>query len=129
MKLYSKEAMLLGGLYTVSAIPFTYLNKSSSGILMLLFISLAIILYLNKELRFLERIIAGYPKISYCLSSIGWYPYVFIIFTVSFTASGYFMDYQDDFIENIFAIFDYGTSVLLIISLVSAIYKSFKKQS
>ena len=129
MKLCSKEAMFLGGLYTVLAIPFTYLNEASSGILLLLFICLAIILYFNKKLRFLERIVAGYPRISSCLSSMGWYPYIFIIFTVSFTASGYFIDYQDDFIENIFTIFDYGTSILLIISLVSAIYKSFKKQS
>lgn len=128
MKLYSKEAMLLGGLYTVLAIPFTYLNETISGILLLLFIGLATILCFNKKLRFLERMIAGYPRISSCLSSMGWYPYIFIIFTVSFTASGYFIDYQDDSIEKIFSIFDYGTSILLIISLVHSIYKNFKKQ-
>ena len=125
MKLYSKEAMFLGGLYTVLAIPFTYLNEASSGILLLLFICLAIILYFNKKLR----IVAGYPRISYCLSSIGWYPYIFIIFTISFIVSGYFIDYQDDSIEKIFSIFDYITSILLIISLVYSIYKNFKKQS
>ena len=113
MKLYSKEALLLGGLYTVLAIPFTYLNKTSSGILLLLFIGLAIMLYFKKKLMFLERMISSYPKISSCLSSMGWYPYIFIIFTVSFTASGYF--------------FDYTTSILLIISLIYSIYKSFKK--
>lgn len=73
--------------------------------------------------------ISGYPKISNCLSYIGWYPYIFIIFTVSFTASGYFFDYQDDSIEKVFSIFDYGTSILVVISLVYAIYKNFKKQS
>lgn len=129
MKLYSKEAMLLGGLYTVLAIPFTYLNESISGILLLLFIGLAITLCFNKKLRFLERMISGYPKISNYLSSIGWYPYIFIIFTVSFIASGYFFDYQDDSIEKVFSIFDYGTSILLVISLGYAIYKNFKKQS
>lgn len=129
MKLYSKEALLLGGLYTVLAIPFTYLNESISGILLLLFIGLAITLCFKKKLRFLERMISGYPKISNCLSSIGWYPYIFIIFTVSFTASGYFFDYQDDSIEKVLSIFDYGTSILLVISLVYAIYKNFKKQS
>lgn len=129
MKLYSKEALLLGGLYTVLAIPFTYLNKTSSGILLLLFIGLAIMLYFKKKLMFLERMISSYPKISSCLSSMGWYPYIFIIFTVSFTASGYFFDYQDDSIEKVFSIFDYTTSILLIISLVYAIYKNFKKQS
>ena len=127
MKLYSKEAMLLGGLYTVLAIPFTYLNESISGILLLLFIGLAIMLYFKKKLMFLERMISSYPKISSCLSSMGWYPYIFIIFTVSFTASGYFFDYQDDSIEKVFSIFDYSTSVLLIISLIYSIYKSFKK--
>ena len=96
MKLYSKEALLLGGLYTVLAIPFTYLNKTSSGILLLLFIGLAIMLCFKKKLRFLERMISGYTKISSCLSSIGWYPYVFIIFTVGFIASSYFIDYQDN---------------------------------
>ena len=96
MKLYSKETMLLGGLYTVLAIPFTYLNKTSSGILLLLFIGLAIMLYFKKKLMFLERMISSYPKISSCLSSIGWYPYVFIIFTVGFIASSYFIDYQDN---------------------------------
>lgn len=129
MKLYSKEAMFLGGLYTVLAIPFTYLNEASSGILLLLFICLAIILYFNKKLRFLERIVAGYPRISNCLSSMGWYPHIFIIFTISFIVSGYFIDYQDDSIEKIFSIFDYVTSILLIISLVYSIYKNFKKQS
>ena len=129
MKLYSKEAMLLGGLYTVLAIPFTYLNETISGILLLLFIGLAIMLCFKKKLRFLERIIAGYPKISSCLRSIGWYPYIFIIFTAGFIASGYFIDYQDESIEKVLSIFDYGTSILLIISLVYAIYKNFKKQS
>ena len=127
MKLYSKETLLLGGLYTVLAIPFNYLNKTSSGILLLLFIGLAIMLYFKKKLMFLERMISSYPKISSCLSSMGWYPYIFIIFTVSFTASGYFFDYQDDSIEKVFSIFDYSTSVLLIISLIYSIYKSFKK--
>ena len=96
MKLYSKEAMLLGGLYTVLAIPFAYANEVISGILLLLFIGLAIILFFKKKLRFLERMISGYTKISSCLSSIGWYPYVFIIFTVGFIASSYFIDYQDN---------------------------------
>ena len=127
MKLYSKEALLLGGLYTVLAIPFTYLNKTSSGIILLLFIGLAIMLYFKKKLMFLERMISGYPKISSCLSSMGWYPYIFIIFTVSFTASGYFINYPDYFIEKVFSIFDYSTSVLLVISLIYSIYKSFKK--
>lgn len=127
MKLYSKETMILGGLYTVLAIPFAYLNKTSSGILLLLFIGLAIMLYFKKKLMFLERMISSYPKISSCLSSMGWYPYIFIIFTVSFTASGYFFDYQDDSIEKVFSIFDYTTSILLIISLIYSIYKSFKK--
>lgn len=127
MKFYSKEALLLVGLYTVLAIPFTYLNKTSSGILLLLFIGLAIMLCFKKKLMFLERMISGYPKISSCLSSMGWYPYIFIIFTVSFTASGYFFDYQDDSLEKVFSIFDYSTSVLLIISLIYSIYKSFKK--
>ena len=86
-------------------------------------------LCLKKKLRFLERMISDYPKISSCLSSMGWYPYIFIIFTVSFTASGYFFDYQDDSIEKVFSIFDYTTSILLVISLVYAIYKNFKKQS
>lgn len=127
MKLYSKEALLLGGLYTVLAIPFTYLNKTSSGILLLLFIGLAIMLYFKKKLMFLERMISSYPKISSCLSSMGWYPYIFIIFTVSFTTFGYFINYPDYFIEKVFSIFDYSTSVLLIISLIYSIYKSFKK--
>ena len=51
MKLYSKETMLLGGLYTVLAIPFTYFNEAISGILLLLFIGLAIILFFKKKLR------------------------------------------------------------------------------
>lgn len=127
MKLYSKEALLLGGLYTVLAIPFAYFNTIISGILILLFVVLEIMLCFNKKLRFVEYLVTYYPKISYCLSSMGWYPYIFIIFTVSFTASGYFFDYQDDSIEKVFSIFDYTTSILLIISLIYSIYKSFKK--
>ena len=127
--MYSKEALLLGGLYTVLAIPFTYLNKTSSGILLLLFIGLAIMLYFKKKLRFVEYLVTYYPKISYCLSSIGWYPYVFIIFTIVLIASGYFINYPDYSIEKVFSIFDYTTSILLVISLVYATYKNFKKQS
>ena len=48
MKLYSKETLLLGGLYTVLAIPFTYLNESISEILLLLFIGFAITLCFKK---------------------------------------------------------------------------------
>lgn len=127
MKLYSKETMILGGLYTVLAIPFAYFNTIISGILILLFVVLEIMLCFNKKLRFVEYLVTYYPKISYCLSSIGWYPYVFIIFMIGLIASGYFINYPDYFIEKVFSIFDYSTSVLLIISLIYSIYKSFKK--
>lgn len=83
MKLWSKEALVLGGIYGVLDTPFSLLGiEYVSDILFLLFIIFAVMLCFNKTPKFVSLAINQYSQTSYYLSAIGWIPYFVIIISV-----------------------------------------------
>ena len=85
MKIISKEAAVWGGLYVIAAILVTLLEHvfyefyKLKGILFITFFIGMILLSLNKMPQFFMNFIKKYPRLSYCIASIGWFPYFFII--------------------------------------------------
>lgn len=99
MKLWSKEALVLGGIYGVLDTPFSLLDfESISDILFLLFIICMLMLCFNKTPKFLSNLISNYPKTSYYLCAIGWIPYFMIITTIVLLGGSYFVSYSEEFI-------------------------------
>lgn len=128
MKLWSKEAFLLGGLYSVLDVLSSLLSLDLvSDVLLLLFIVFTLMLCFNKTPRFIPYIFNKYPKFSFYMCSIGWIPYVVIILFAfiagSFVALG--------FTESLFQNLALGLTILwifaVLISLVVAFFK-WKKQ-
>lgn len=90
MKLWSKEALVLGGIYGVLETPLSLLNfENISDILFILFIICILMLSSNRTPKFLSEFISKFPKTSYYLAAIGWIPYFMIITTIVFLGSTY----------------------------------------
>ena len=83
MKLWSKEALLLGGFYEALSAPWLYwqndVSEKISMVLLGLFILSMVLLCFNKPLFFLNYASKHWPGISYYLRSIGWLAYFTII--------------------------------------------------
>ena len=123
MKLWSKEALVLGGIYGVLETPLSFLGlENASSILFLLFILGMFILCFNKTPKFLSNFISNHPKTSYYLCAIGWIPYFMFIAFITLIGSGYIIDYSDKTVEysmNIMS-YPYTTIYLAITSLIIA---------
>lgn len=118
MKLWSKEALLLGGLSGVLETPLSLLGfESISDILFLLFIICMLMLCFNKTPKFLSDFISNYPKTSYYLCAIGWIPYFMIITTIFFLGSTYFVLYSEEFIVHFLFSLAYVSLGMAFISL------------
>lgn len=132
MKLWSKEALVLGGIYGILSTPFAYSNneiaeKFATG-LFCLFILNVLILCFNKTPRFISWAINHYPRLSYYLSSIGWIPYFAIIIPVLFLASAFFINYSDKSLSFCVDILHYILELGIPVSLAIAfIRQRFKK--
>lgn len=121
MKLWSKEALLLGGIYGILETPFTYLKfELITDILFFVFVCCAIMLCFNKTPKFISKTIKNYPNISYYLVSIGWIPYFVILGTILFILSGFVINYSEGFLEMIFNYLYYILPLLMFSSLVVA---------
>ena len=123
MKLWSKEALVLGGIYGVLETPFSFLGlENTTDILFVLFILGMFMLCFNKMPKFLSNFISNYPKTSYYLCAIGWIPYFMFIVFVMLIGSGYIIDYSDTTVEYIMNIifYPYTTIYLAIASLIIA---------
>ena len=123
MKLWSKEALVLGGIYGVLETPLSFLGvENISDILFLLFILGIFMLCFNKTPKFLSNFISNYPKTSYYLCAIGWIPYFMFIGFIMLIGSGYIIDYSDTTVEYIMNIisYPYTTIYLAIASLTIA---------
>lgn len=123
MKLWSKEALVLGGIYGVLSAPLTYLDLDNiSMIVFAIFILCMLMLCFSKTPKFLDKIIKNHPKIAYYLASIGWVPYFVIIGIVGFIALGCFIEYSDNVIKilmNLYVwILDLGVPVSLVIAFI-----------
>lgn len=103
MKLWSKEALVLGGIYSVFNSPFVYggntVIEHISALLFLIFITCAIMLCFNKTPKFISYILYKYPKISYYLSAFGWIPYFTIVAVMILFVSSHFVEYNENNIE------------------------------
>ena len=123
MKLWSKEALVLGCIYGVLSTPLAYLElENINMIVLILFILCLIMLCFNKTPKFIDEVIRNYPKTAYYLSSIGWIPYFVIISIVGFIALDTFVEYSDNTVKvigNIYVwILNLGIPVSLIIAFV-----------
>lgn len=130
MKLWSKEALVLGGIYSVLETSFSFLGlEKTTGILFVLFIIGMFMLCFNKIPKFLSNFISNYPKTSYYLCAIGWIPYFMFIVFVMLIGSGYIIDYSDTTVEysmNVMS-YPYTTIYLAIASLIIAFVRKTNK--
>ncbi len=95
MKLWSKEALVLGGMYGVLETPFTYLGfETVTDIFFVVFICCMVLLCFNKIPKFISKTIENYPKVSYYLASIGWIPYFVILVTIIISGIYYCLGYD-----------------------------------
>ncbi len=123
MKLWSKEALVLGGIYGVLETPLSFLGvENTTDILFLLFIIGIFMLCFNKTPKFLSNFISNHPQTSYYLCAIGWIPYFMFIGIIMLIGSGYIIDYSDTTVEYIMNIifYPYTTIYLAIASLIIA---------
>lgn len=130
MKLWSKQALVLGGIYGVLETPFSFLGlENTTDILFVLFILGMFMLCFNKMPKFLSNFISNYPKTSYYLCAIGWIPYFMFIVFVMLIGSGYIIDYSDTTVEysmNVMS-YPYTTIYLAITSLIIAFVRKTNK--
>ena len=124
MKLWSKEALVLGGIYSVINTPFVYTYNETIGqiasILFYIFALCALLLCLNKTPKFITHIINTYPKISYYLAAIGWIPYFAILFVVCFLGISYFINFNETHIESCLVLINYAFELSVPLSLIIA---------
>ena len=125
MKLWSKEALVLGGAYGILDTPFALSGlEIISDILFGLFIICIIMLCFNKTPKFISFMMNKYPKTSYYLTAIGWIPYFVIIGMVVLFIFIVVFSWQDNTIETTTNIFNlicsWGAPVSLVIAYVRA---------
>ena len=125
MKLWSKESLILGGLYGILETPLSFLGMEKiTDILFLLFIALIFLLCLGKTPKFLSEFIRKYPRISYYLISSGWIPYFLIVAVAIILGIGFLSGSLEHLQENVL----YGTAylglALALLSLIVAFIKS-----
>lgn len=123
MKLWSKEALVLGGIYSVLDIPLLILNlETIREILFVLFIVFAVMLCLNKIPVFISYIIKHYPIISYYLCSFGWIIYFIIITMIGIIPLAALFEWQDNTIEILMKIYSFictwGTPLSLLLAFL-----------
>lgn len=125
MKIYSKEALLLGGLYELISTPFAYTaSYNLGGILLVVFILGMFLLFFNKTPRFIRYILDSYPTVAYYICSFGWLPYFRIfIFVVGVFMAGIFMP-EDKTVELSSQVIGYVLSWGLPLSLLIAFIRS-----
>lgn len=123
MKLWSKEALVLGGIYGVLETPLSLSGSENlADIFFILFIICMLMLCFNRTLKFLSFFISRHPKTSYYLAAIGWIPYFMFIVFIMLIGSGYIIDYSDTTVKysmNVMS-YPYTTIYLAIASLIIA---------
>lgn len=126
MKLWSKEALIIGGFYGILETPLSFLGMDNvTDILFLLFIVLIFALCFGKTPKFLSEFIRKYPRISYYLTAIGWVPYFLMVAVAIILGIGFLLGYSEYLQENVL----YGTAYLgLGLTLLSLIVAFIKKR-
>lgn len=121
MKVWSKEALVLGGIYSVLATPVSLLGfENMMNSLFLLFVICMVMLCFNKTPKFLLSFISNYPRISYYLSAIGWIVYFSIIGEVCIFVAASVFEWQDKIVESVMNGFNIISILGIPISLLVA---------
>jgi len=80
MQLYSKQALVLGGLYTLLLYACGFLHMDFViGFLNIIFFVSLIMLCCDERPRFVTMFIKKFPLSAYYVSSFGWLPYLWIV--------------------------------------------------
>lgn len=127
MQVISKEALVLGGLYSVLATPFylidnKYLEKIGLTIGIVFILSL-ILLYNNKFLNFVRHKIQLHPDISYYLTAIGWVIYFMFAGIICIPVISVILNLQDNTVETVMSIFSFICNWGIPVSLILAFTK------
>lgn len=124
MKLYSNEALCLGGIFSVVSAPFVYAGIEPIALILLFaFIVLMFGIAFNKVPFFVTYMINHHAKITYYLSSIGWIPYFAIAYPVVLIAICAFFDLSDKTSEFWFNVYVWALNLGAFISLLIAYIK------
>lgn len=124
MKLYSNEALCLGGIFSVVSAPFIYAGIESVALILLFaFVVLMFGIAFNKVPFFITYMINHHPEITYYLSAIGWIPYFAIVYPVVLIAICTFFNLSDKTSEFWFNIYTWILSFGAFISLLIASIK------
>jgi hypothetical protein len=128
MKLWSKEALVLGGLSGVLETPLSLFGlENLADIIFILFIICVVMLCFNRVPKFLSHFISHFPKASYYLAAIGWIPYFMIVTTLAFMGSAYYITYSDGFAMRFLLGLAYISLGMVFISLAVAFLKKANK--
>ncbi len=110
MKLLSKEALSVGGIYCVLNTPFfvvqTPIAEKASMLLFSIFIICMLLLYWPKFSLYIGDLTKRFPRIFYYLASIGWIPYFVIIGIICLIGVAAAMEWTDNTIEQAVNIFN-----------------------
>ncbi len=124
MKLWSREALTLGGIYSVLSTPFlmpkTPMAEQIALSLFAMFIICMFLLYSPKFSLWVGKQTDNFPKLSYYLMSVGWLPYFLIIGPLAiFICAGVFT-WDDDILNRTMSVFNLICSWGLPVSLIVA---------
>ena len=124
MKLWSREALTLGGIYSVLSTTFLMLKSPMAEQIALslfaMFIICMFLLYSPKFSLWVGKQTDNFPKLSYYLMSVGWLPYFLIIGPLAiFICAGVFT-WDDDILNRTMSVFNLICSWGLPVSLIVA---------
>ena len=131
MKLWSKEALILGGVYGVLTTPFTYFHnqyfEQIHFVLLGLFVIFMFLNFFNKTPSFIYTFTKQHPILSYYLISIGWIAYFLIFGIIIIPLFASVFEWNDTDIKIVVDIFDFICTYGIPVSLLFAFIKARKK--
>ena len=127
MQLYSKQALVLGGIYALLEPPLILIQNDItslfSGLLFVLFILILLGLCFNKSPKCINYILNKHPKCSVYLIALGWIPYILLLTALLLYISGYFIEYSSKFLDNLMTYMQVLIGAFYIISIIVATLK------
>ena len=124
MKLWSKEALVLGGVYGALDTLFSLLGVDFlSDVIFLSFFVCVIMLLFNKIPKFISFMMNKYPRTTYYLAAIGWIPYLMLVITFVMMGSYQIWGYADTVLGYLL----FGQAVLELLSVIISLIVAYLK--
>ena len=124
MKLWSREVLMVGGIYSVLSTPFlilkTPMTEQINLFLFFMFIVCMFLLYWSKFSSLISKQTDNFPKLSYYLISIGWLPYFLIIGIIAISICAAVFSWSDNVLDRTIGVFNLICSWGLPVSLIVA---------